>query len=215
MTPLHLNFRPQGLRLATEADWNFVVKVQKQHTNALGFLPGGALRAYIESGRVLVGEQNDAEAGYIVGRPKMRYDPRIAPITQCAVAMDAQRRHLGLRMVACWMLAAALDGRSCVQCWCADDIDAAQFWPAAGFTAIARRYPTNARARSLTLWRAMTSGDPLHPSFLEIPAVAGYRAAGIGRVEALNGRFDPARVQKPESLLLDYMIDDGRISCAR
>lgn len=221
MNPLKMAYNPAGIRVGRVGDLNFLIDLQKQHSEALGFLPGEAIAAYLGSGRILIGQHNDLEAGYILGRPQLRYDPRIAPITQCAVAMDLKRRHLGLEMVEQWVTSAFLDGKKCVQCWCADDLDARLFWPAAGFWAVARRYPDNQRARSLTLWRRTTSQAELHADFLTLPPLAGYKAGKVGRVESLiagqkESADSPTNAHgRPSTgFLFDMLIDDGRLTTA-
>lgn len=211
MKPMNLAFNPAGLRIATAHDAKFVRHLQKQHSEALGFLPGAAIDSYLAAGRVLLGQENAMNAGYILGRPQMRYDPRIAPITQAAVAMDLKRRHLGLEMVDAWCTAAFLDGKECVQCWCADDLDARLFWPAVGFVAVARRYPNNQRARSLTLWRRPSTQGELKESLTTLPPLAGFKASKVGRIESLlPGRRESRRFD-PQLLLFDVLADDGRL----
>lgn len=219
MEAINLAYNPAGLRVATAEDEKFVIHLQKQHSEALGFLPREAVKTYIAAGRVLLGQENDCQAGYILGRPKMRYDPRIAPITQCAVSMDLKRRHLGLGMVDAWATAAFLDGKKCVQCWCADDLDASLFWPAAGFTAIARRWPKNTRARSLTLWRRACSLGEMGDDLYRLPPLAGFKATKVGRIESLiDGRFNQQTTdsnQRPadsQLFLFDILADDGRLA---
>lgn len=221
MEAMKLAYNPAGLRIGTADDGLFVKKIQKQFSESLGFLPGAAIDSYLVAGRVLIGNQNDQQAGYILGRPQMRYDPTIAPITQAAVAMDAQRRSLGLGLVNQWVTSAFLAGKACVQCWCADDLDSRFFWPAAGFTAIARRWPENSRRRSITLWRRSTSVAPLADQYFTLPPLAGFKATKIGRVSLLdvNGNevstdTHTPRPISPQLLLFDLMIDDGRLTTA-
>lgn len=211
MTPMKLGYNPAGLRMATADDEKFIIHLQKQHSEALGFLPRKAIQTYLASERILLGQENECQAGYILGRPQMRYDTRIAPITQCAVSMDLKRRHLGLGMVEAWATAAFLNGKQCVQCWCADDLDASMFWPAAGFTAIARRWPNNTRARSLTLWRRACSLGEMGSDFFKLPPLAGYRASNVGRVESLtDGRYQQPKGDA-QLFLFDMLADDGRL----
>lgn len=221
METLKMAYNAANLRTGDSNDGSFVRTIQKQHSEALGFLPGGAIDAYLASGRVLLGAENGDNAGYILGRPQMRYDNRIAPITQAAVAMDLKRRHLGLAMVDQWVTSAFLAGKACVQCWCADDLDSRFFWPAAGFVAIARRWPMNTRSRSLTLWRRSTSSAPLTIDFFALPPLAGFRASKVGRVESLmpGSIASAAAVIRSTSadaqlFLFDALIDDGRLTTA-
>lgn len=210
MVPLIITRPTPDLTLATADKLAFVRDLQKRHSGALGFLPAAAIEAYIAGGRVLCSTHNGQDAGYVLGRNALRYDPRIAPITQAAVCMDLQRRNAGLRMVEQWCNAAADDGRQCVQCWCADDLDSRFFWPAAGFHAIARRWPENSRDRSLTLWRRPIPG-PLLASWMEqLPPLAGFKASKIGRVISLTNAAEVVRPNAEQLFLFDTLADDGR-----
>jgi hypothetical protein len=208
MTPLIHTTDPSQLKIATPADSRFVADLQRKHSDALGFLPRVAIDTYVASGRVLIGRENDDHAGYILGRNSLRYDRRIAPITQAAVCMDARRRHLGLALVEAWCSAAYQDGRSCVQCWCADDLESATFWPAVGFTAIARRWPQNSRRRSLTLWRRPIRSADLDPTFRVLPPLAGHRASKVGRIELLVGGGSAVMRPDDQYLIFDLLTDD-------
>jgi hypothetical protein len=165
-----------GIRTAVDRDVKFVIDLAKKFSNQLGFIPSAGLRVYTATGMVALGEENGMPAGYLLGRPSMRFDRSICPITQAAVCFDAQRCKLGLSLVEDLAVRALGRGQSMLQCWCAEDIDAMKFWPAAGFTAVARRNPANARGRWLTLWRR-----PLIPITRQRlfcpPPVAGFKAA--------------------------------------
>lgn len=202
-------FRPDPLhKLAGWTDVNFILSLMKRHSNALGFLPGQAIVQYAASGRILVTHENEEHAGYLLGRNALRYDPRIAPITQAAICMDARRRGLGLRLVDDYCEMSRLDGRSAVQCWCADDIDATSFWPEAGFVAIARRWPTNTRIRSLTLWRRPTTACVLAADLQRLPPLAGYRASRVGKIELIAGTADTRRTRDEWDMCADITQDD-------
>lgn len=165
----------RSIRPATETDTRYLSHLQKIFSNQLGFLPKPALDIYTANGWALIGSENDTEAGYILGRPQYRYEKRMAPITQAAVAMDAQRKMLGLSLVNAWCERAKEAGKDVVQCSCANDIDAMKFWPEAGFTPICELDPKNARGRKMTIWRIALRG--FRPSwFYEPPQAAGFRA---------------------------------------
>lgn len=166
------------IRIASLADLPYVVSLQKRFTNELGFLPTAALSAWIERSCVLLVEENGDPAGYVVQRPRLNTARWCRPLTQVAVAMDAQRRHLGLallRRVATDAHRELLEG---LQCWVAADIEAVDFFTSANFEVIARRRPRNVRGRELLLMRA--SLQPFKPAnFSTIPPIAGCRPSRI------------------------------------
>lgn len=165
----------RSIRPATEADARYLSHLQKVFSNQLGFLPKPALDVYAAKGWAMIGSENGTEAGYILGRPQYRYEKRMAPITQAAVAMDAQRKSLGLSLVNAWCEKARQDGKDVVQCSCANDIDAMKFWPEAGFFPICELDPKNARGRKMTVWRIPLRG--FRPSWFGTPPIAaGFRA---------------------------------------
>lgn len=175
------------IRQATAKDLAFIEHLQRTFSNQLGFLPRAALEEYITRQSVTLAEQNDQPSGYILGLEAMRYDRRIRPITQAAICMDAQRRRQGLALVSHIAAIALLDGQQIVQCWCANDIEAMEFWPAAGFKAVAIRSPHNARGRNLTLWRkAIGSSEPY--GFWTPPPLAGHKSERTSRYTLMSYR---------------------------
>lgn len=182
------------LRTAVDRDAKFVGNLAKKFSNQLGFIPFAGLAVYCGSGLVCLGEENGEPAGYLLGRPSMRFDRSICPITQAAVHMDAQRMGVGLALVEDLAWRAWQRGQTMLQCWCAEDIDAMRFWPAAGFTAVLSRDGKNARGRRLTLWRrALTAVS--HHRFYAAPPVAGFRARAIEPRLIVSGTVvDPAEL---------------------
>lgn len=176
---------PPPLRIASPADTSFVLDLQKRWTNALGFLPTAAIDWYISNGRVLLSDDNGDNAGYLLGRSSLRCQPHVQPITQAAVAFDAQRRSHGLRLVEGLATAAAAAGRQILQCWCRVDLDANAFWRAAGFVPIGIRRPHNVRGQPLILWRrpiATITAETL----VTLPTLAGYQAKTADRMRHLT-----------------------------
>lgn len=165
-----------SLRPATAADYSFVVDLQNKFAWALGFLPHVALRAYVDMGGVTIAQDNDQHAGYLLGRERLRCAPHVRPIYQAAVCMDVQRRHLGLELVERTAAAAVAAGQSIVQCWCRTDLDANQFWAAAGFVSVAIRRPDTWRGLPLILWRRPLTAAAA-AQLLHLPRAAGYRAS--------------------------------------
>jgi GNAT superfamily N-acetyltransferase len=118
---------------ATLRDLPCVVRLQKQHAAALGFLPRAALREKIESGRIWVardGNRGGSAAGFLhhgsLARPEVR-------VFQAAVRLDARRRHVGSALVDDLLRRAAAAGAAGVSLRCLASLDANRFWAAAGF----------------------------------------------------------------------------------
>jgi N-acetylglutamate synthase-like GNAT family acetyltransferase len=192
--------QPNHLRPATAADYSFVVDLQNKFAWALGFLPHVALRAYVDMGGVTIATDNDQHAGYLLGRQRLRCAPHVRPIYQAAVCMDAQRRHLGLELVERTAAAAAAAGQTIVQCWCRTDLDANQFWAAAGFTSIAIRRPDTWRGLPLILWRRPLTAAAA-TQLLHLPRAAGYRASTSTPTRLLTAA-DRSAFLRPSTLQL-------------
>lgn len=164
--------------LATPADLSFVTGLQKKYSGALGFLPHAALEWYINAGRVTLARENTEHAGYLLGRAAFRWQPLMRPITQAAVCMDAQRRQLGLRLVARVVEQATAAHQVAVQAMCAADLDSVAFWRAAGFHEIGRYSPVNARNRQMICFRR--SLVPAVPQwFNAMPPIAGWKGRKV------------------------------------
>lgn len=164
------------IAIATQADLAFVLDLQRKHSNALGFLPRAAIDWYLLNDRVRLATENGEPAGYVLGRPAYRWAPLMRPITQAAVAMDAQRRHIGLSLVARVCEEAAAAGQIGVQSMCAEGLDANHFWLAAGFKLIGRLTPANTRGREMLCWRKFfVNRLPLWAAHM--PPLAGWKAA--------------------------------------
>lgn len=162
------------IRTATATDLNYVVHLQKKYTDQLGFLPTAALDAWINRNCVKIIEENGHPAGYILARHRLNSARWCRPLTQVAVAMDAQRRHNGLELLRSVATDAYGQLFEALQCWVAADIEAVQFFTAAGFVQIGERRPQNARQRPLLLFRY--SLQPNQPAdFYKLPAIAGAR----------------------------------------
>jgi len=167
------------IRPATVDDLRFVDHLQAAHSNKLGFLPRMALEWYLENNCVTTIDENDTPAGYLLGRKKFRWQPQLRPITQAAVCMDAMRRHLGLSLVGKVVQEASLAGQLGVQAMCRADLEACDFWRAAGFVEIGRYSPANARRQDMICYRRILTTTP--PEWmLQMPPVAGWKAKKLG-----------------------------------
>lgn len=171
------------IRVAKAADLRFVVALQRRFTNELGFLPAVALAEWIARGHVHLVEENGDPAGYVVSRPRVNSARWCRPLTQVAVSMDAQRRHLGLALVDHVAERARTELLEAMQCWVAADIEAVDFFQAANFSTVAIRRPLNARQRPLILMRrSLQQFEPA--DFHKPPAVAGCRPTRIAGTPA-------------------------------
>lgn len=162
-------------RPATPRDLLFVLDLQRKYSNQVGYLPTPAIERYLTDNDISIAVDNDTPAGYLLGKPTLRWQPLLAPITQAAVAMDAQRRHHGLNLLADLAAAAAARGQVGLQACCAVGVEANEFWHAAGFVPICHMTPDNARSREIICWRLpLTKRIPLW--FAQPPARAGWHA---------------------------------------
>jgi hypothetical protein len=140
---------PPAITIATADDLPWIYHLQRKFAHALGWIPKAGMQQPIDNGRILLAHENDAPAGFIYHK-QLHGEPHIRSIVQAAVAMDAQRRHHGLAVLDKIRLNSSED---VIQCWCAEELEANQFWHAAGFVPIAIRDPENVRGRRLILWR--------------------------------------------------------------
>lgn len=165
--------------IARALDLKFLTSLQAKFSNDLGFLPTAALKWYIENKRVGLGTENGEPAGYVLGRTHFKFQPLMRPITQACVAMDAQRRQLGMQLVGRVIAQAHDAGQLAVQAICAEDLEANAFWRALDFTTVAILEPDNCRGRKLVVWRRPLR-DTMPDWFYMPPQTAGTRARRKG-----------------------------------
>lgn len=167
--------QPNQIRTATAADLRFVDSLQKKFANCVGFLPQVAIENLVEAGHVRLAIENDDGAGYILSRPRLRWQPGMRSITQACVAMDAQRRSHGLALLATIAAEARADGLQAIQACCAVGLESNEFWRAAGFLPIVHMRPDNVRGREIICWRKPLT-NVLPAWFAMPPQLAGHRA---------------------------------------
>lgn len=149
----------------------------RKFTDELGFLPALALEWYADRGLVWRIRENGDPAGFLVARLDYAADNRLAGIIQAAIDFDLQRRRHGLALVEHAARLATSAGKTVLQCWCAADLPANDFWRAAGFTAAGTRPGGRSRNRKLILWRR-----PLAPAAdILAPAIHDPRRGPGGR----------------------------------
>jgi N-acetylglutamate synthase-like GNAT family acetyltransferase len=164
---------------ATHGHARFIRDLQNKFCKALGFIPDAATAWYIDHGQVSLALENDDPAGMLLGRDALRWNPAIRPIFQAAIAFDAQRRHHGLTLVERTAADARDAGQMAVQANCAEGLEANEFWRLAGFEAICRMTPRNARKRAIICWR-MQLHPTFRPTWFDVaPPVAGHHAKRV------------------------------------
>lgn len=165
---------PDKLIVGQPSHKKMVMDLQKKFSNQLGFLPGKAIEFYLEAGHVGIALDNGEPCGYVLGRPRFRYEHSMRPITQAAVFLDAQRRHHGIALIEGVCRRAIAAGQLVVQCSCVEDIEAVDFWLAAGFYPTHMHTPDNARKRKIIVFRrALTETVPDY--FFTPPPAAGHK----------------------------------------
>jgi hypothetical protein len=137
-------------------DLKFLDHLQKKYSNQLGFLPTQALEWNIENGKVSIALENDEPAAYLLGKGNYLRDPHFGIIYQAAVSYDARRRLMGTALVQHFMDAMEPNIRL-IGLWCAQDIEANEFWNACGFEAIAARHGSRRKGRVHIFWVGKTA----------------------------------------------------------
>ena len=189
LTPRSLpQLEPGAIRLATLQDLKWIDHLQKKFADALGFLPKAAFENLLPAGHIRLANENGDPAGYILSRPRLAWCPQMRSITQAAVAMDAQRRHHGLALLASIEQEARAQGLLAIQACCAVGLQSNEFWAAAGFVPIAHMTPDTKSQREIICWRRPLS-NVLPTWFAQLPRRSGHRAK-IAVSERQHGRTD-------------------------
>lgn len=179
----------KAITLASSAELTYILDLQRKFSNQIGFLPRPAIEHYITHKRVALAYENGAPAGYVLGRPAFRWQPLMRPITQAAVQMDAQRRAHGLALVKRVCELARSAGQTAVQAMCRQDLDANDFWAAAGFVRIGAYDPISADRQKIICWRRALIAHP--PDwFHAMPPVAGWKGRSMAKqLQLFNQTF--------------------------
>ncbi len=126
----------------------YIISLAKKHTNEIGFIPRVKVEEYVNAGQVFLATENDEPCGFLLfgsGYPRLR-------IFQACVQYDAQRRAHGLDMVGRLIARADAQGYDAISLWCAEDLQANEFWKAAGFQLAQSKPGGKRRGRRLNLW---------------------------------------------------------------
>jgi GNAT superfamily N-acetyltransferase len=115
--------------MGTANQLQYIQDLSRKHYEEIGFLPRPRLEQYVESGQVFMEHENGDPCGFLVwgsGFPVLR-------IYQACIQYDAQRRQHGYALVRRLIEKADAGGYECISLWCADDLDANDFWKSCGF----------------------------------------------------------------------------------
>jgi len=153
-------------------DLAFELALAKRFTDAVGFIPREALEHYAALGGVIRARENGEPAGFMAATLSVKNHARTAQIYQAAIALDAQRRHHGLALLAAISDLARSRGSRTLQCWCASDLEANLFWHSAGFSQRGTRTGGTSRKRVHLLWQLALVGElPAAHAKLELPRI--------------------------------------------
>jgi hypothetical protein len=138
----------------------FAVDLAKKNSEALSFIPTPRIEEYHAAGQLLLATENGEPCGFLIygaGWPMLK-------IYQACVQYDARRRNAGLEMVGRLERIAQADQRD-ISLWCADDLEANDFWRAAGFKLVGQREGGRRRGRKHNAWvKAVAAPSLLLPA---------------------------------------------------
>ena len=124
------------VRTATEQDRNFIDKLQKENSYAVGFIQSTVWDKYVFGGErnfvVFICEKNDDMVGYVLltpGRKAYTY----AKVQQIAVREDARRLDYGSALIHVVRDFCNTFNRIGVTLRCRVDLESNKFWQALGF----------------------------------------------------------------------------------
>lgn len=138
-------------------DLRYVEHLARSNYAAIGFIPRPRLEEYAARGQILMAEENDEAAGFLVfgaGWPALK-------VYQACIQYDARRREHGADLVARLVAEAQRRGCHVISLWCADDLPANEFWRAVGFKQVAQRQGGLHRGRVHNRWILPVPSDQL------------------------------------------------------
>jgi len=166
------------IRLANDNDLRFILHLQRQYSEQLGYIPRQPTEAHLLAGNILLAETNDDDTGFLLILPGLAHQPTTAAIIQAAIRLDAQRQTYGLQLVTLAETAARQAGKTIIQAACRANLEANLFWKAAGYQITAYHAAGHKRRNQTLLWRkALTPNADLD----QLPPA--------GKPRATQGRF--------------------------
>lgn len=114
----------------------YAESLMRQNYEAVGFIPRPRMEQYALRGQLLVETENGDPCGYLVfgaeAWPYMR-------VYQAVIQYDARRREHGLALVARLVAIGRERGAAAISLWCADGLEANDFWKSVGFRFAGKR----------------------------------------------------------------------------
>lgn len=128
-------------------NFDAVDELMKRHSQWLGFLPGEALRDYLEKGTVLGAKTDDGQlVGYLLYADRNDY----FRITHLCVLEEYQRQGIAKRLVN--DLKELADTQKVIKLNCRRDFPANKLWPKLGFVASSEKRGKSIEGHLLTAW---------------------------------------------------------------
>jgi hypothetical protein len=181
-------------------DLAFMDSLQKIHTKQVGWMPTAQFEGKIKLGHVLVAEATKDEGGrmkdedgaasglsssfiphpsslervgYCIGNDQYFKRDDVGIIYQLNVAPGRQRGLIGATLIKA-MFDRAAYGCKLFCCWCAQDIEANQFWEAIGFVPLAFRAGSRDKGRVHIFWqKRIRAGDTTTPWWFPSQTTSG------------------------------------------
>lgn len=139
----------RSIRIATAADVDFVVSLQRAWSNALGFLPRCAHERYIDAGHVLIAMENGQNAGFV----NFTVTPKgLVRIPQVAIHADLLRASIGSQLLRHLTIAARRGHCEAIRLTSRSDLAANLVWPTCGFHFTCLTRPASTRGYPLLEW---------------------------------------------------------------
>jgi len=126
----------------------YAVDLARKNSEAVSFIPTPRLYQYAETGQLLIETENDDPCGFLV----FGYTFPVLKIYQACIQYDARRIQHGINLLRRLIAYAGRYGFTAISLYCADDLEANQFWQAAGFQFVGQRQGGQRRGRMHNRW---------------------------------------------------------------
>ncbi len=160
---------------ATEADLTYIVSLMRANRESVGGLPAPAINERLGRGTVLLANENDDSAGYLLwdahGRDIRMY--------QACIKYDARRREHGISLVQ--KMFEMYPHAESASLRCAADLESNLFWRELGFTCTGTVPGGSRRGRTINCWTRW-----LEPRLFPVESIAVPPAAEV----RVDSRYD-------------------------
>ena len=147
------------IRPATLGDVPDLDRLQRPVTRQVGFFPTKQFEGYVRMNAVLVAVSGGAIVGYCIAKDRYSGRDDLGVVFQLNVDPTVRRKRVGAALMKATLERAAY-GCRLFCCWCAQDIEAGEFWKSVGFVPVAVRRGSERKRRTHVLWqRRVNAGD--------------------------------------------------------